>query len=139
MLVLVLIALNGIFVAGEFALVAVDGSRIDVMAERGNASAKLVRSLLRRLSFNLGGAQLGLEVEDDGVRLELLVGDVRLIGVGLLPVGEDRRLVLQLGGGAGAGVDLDLAAAQQARLGDLDLRRARQLDFVVELERDHDR
>ncbi len=62
MLVLVLIALNGVFVAGEFALVAVDGSRIDVMAEGGHPTARLVRGLLRRLSFHLGGAQLGITV-----------------------------------------------------------------------------
>lgn len=61
-LVFVLISLNAVFVAGEFSLVAVDTSRIDVLAERGHTAAKLVRGLLRRLSFHLGGAQLGITV-----------------------------------------------------------------------------
>lgn len=61
-LVVVLIALNGIFVAGEFALVAVDPSRIDVMAEQGNGTARIVRSLRRRMSFHLSGAQLGITI-----------------------------------------------------------------------------
>ena len=60
--VLVLIALNGIFVAGEFSLVAVDIERVEVMAEQGHRRARVVRKLLSRLSFHLGGAQLGITV-----------------------------------------------------------------------------
>ncbi len=50
------------FVAAEFGLVAVDRSRVDHDAEAGSRRAKLVRSLLRRLSFQLAGAQLGITV-----------------------------------------------------------------------------
>jgi len=57
-----LIAANGVFVAAEFALVAVDRSGIDRRAEAGDRRARLVRSLLRRLSFHLSGAQLGITV-----------------------------------------------------------------------------
>ena len=60
--VLVLVALNGIFVAGEFSLVAVDIERVEVMAEQGHRRARVVRKLLSRLSFHLGGAQLGITV-----------------------------------------------------------------------------
>ena len=60
--VLVLIALNGIFVAGEFSLVAGDIERVEVMAEQGHRRARVVRKLLSRLSFHLGGAQLGITV-----------------------------------------------------------------------------
>ena len=60
--VLVLIALNGIFVAGEFSLVAVDIERVEVMAEQGHRRARVGRKLLSRLSFHLGGAQLGITV-----------------------------------------------------------------------------
>ena len=60
--VLVLIALNGIFVAGEFSLVAVDIERVEVMAEQGHRRARVVRKLLSRLSFHLGGAPLGITV-----------------------------------------------------------------------------
>jgi CBS domain containing-hemolysin-like protein len=51
-----------VFVAAEFALVAVDRSRVDRDAEGGSRRARLVRSLLRRLSFHLAGAQLGITV-----------------------------------------------------------------------------
>ncbi len=57
-----LIAANGVFVAAEFALVAVDRSRIDHDAETGSRRARMVRGLLRRLSFHLSGAQLGITV-----------------------------------------------------------------------------
>ena len=60
--VLVLVALNGIFVAGEFSLVAVDVERVELMADGGHRRARLVRRLLSRLSFHLGGAQLGITV-----------------------------------------------------------------------------
>ncbi len=59
-LVVVLIALNGVFVAGEFCLLAVDTSRVDAMTAAGNRRARGVRALLRRLSFHLAGAQLGI-------------------------------------------------------------------------------
>jgi CBS domain containing-hemolysin-like protein len=58
--VCLLILANGVFVAAEFALVAVDRSRVDHDAEAGSRRARLVRTLLRRLSFHLAGAQLGI-------------------------------------------------------------------------------
>jgi CBS domain containing-hemolysin-like protein len=60
--VCLLIVANGVFVAAEFALVAVDRSRIDRQAESGSRQARLVRALLQRLSFHLAGAQLGITV-----------------------------------------------------------------------------
>jgi CBS domain containing-hemolysin-like protein len=51
-----------LFVAAEFALVAVDRSRVDNDAEAGSRRARSVRALLRRLSFHLSGAQLGITV-----------------------------------------------------------------------------
>jgi CBS domain containing-hemolysin-like protein len=51
-----------VFVAAEFALVAVDRSRVDQQAEAGSRRARLVRGLLRRLSFHLSGAQLGITI-----------------------------------------------------------------------------
>ncbi len=59
---LVLIAANALFVAAEFAMVAVDRSRVDVLAQGGSRRARLASSILRRLSFNLSGAQLGITV-----------------------------------------------------------------------------
>ena len=60
--VIVLIAANGVFVAAEFALVAADRNRVDALAEGGSRRARSVRALLRRLSFELSGAQLGITV-----------------------------------------------------------------------------
>ena len=60
--IVLLIAVNGIFVAAEFALVAADRSRVDGLAEQGSRRARLVQSLLHHLSFQLSGAQLGITV-----------------------------------------------------------------------------
>jgi CBS domain containing-hemolysin-like protein len=53
---------NGLFVAAEFALVAVDRNRIDRAAEEGSRRGRMALGLLRRLSFHLSGAQLGITV-----------------------------------------------------------------------------
>jgi CBS domain containing-hemolysin-like protein len=47
-------------VAGEFALVAVDRDRIEHLTEQGDRRAAGVLKSLRRLSFELSGAQLGI-------------------------------------------------------------------------------
>jgi len=59
-IVVALIVLNGVYVAGEFCLLAVDTSQVDVLASQGQLRARGVRSLLRRLNFHLAGAQLGI-------------------------------------------------------------------------------
>jgi CBS domain containing-hemolysin-like protein len=60
--VVLLIAGNGFFVAAEFSLVAVDRTRVDQLAETGSRRARLVATLLPRLSFHLSGAQLGITI-----------------------------------------------------------------------------
>ena len=55
-----LICINAFFVAGEFALVAVDRDRVEHLAEQGERAAAGVLKSLRRLSFELSGAQLGI-------------------------------------------------------------------------------
>lgn len=59
-IVVALIVLNGVYVAGEFCLLAVDTSQVDVLAGQGQRRARGVRALLRRLNFHLAGAQLGI-------------------------------------------------------------------------------
>lgn len=59
---MLLIAINGFFVAGEFALVAVNRSRVESLAQQGDKRAKRLLSRLRDLSFELSGAQLGITV-----------------------------------------------------------------------------
>jgi CBS domain containing-hemolysin-like protein len=57
-----LILANALFVASEFALVAVDRDRIERLAPGGGRRARAARWGLERLSFNLSGAQLGITV-----------------------------------------------------------------------------
>ena len=56
----VLIALNGIFVAVEFALVAVRKTRIEEMAARGVKGAKAVQAAMDPISRSIAATQLGI-------------------------------------------------------------------------------
>ncbi|MFE6921209.1 hemolysin family protein [Nocardia sp. NPDC057663] len=93
--VLLITALTGYFVAQEFAYMAVDRSRLKARAETGDRAAGRALAVTRRTSFMLSGAQLGITVTG------LLVGYVAepLIGRGL---GE-------LLGGAGVPVAVGVA------------------------------
>jgi CBS domain containing-hemolysin-like protein len=51
---------NSFFVAAEFSLVTVDRATIEQQAQAGDKAARTVRRLLRELSFQLSGAQLGI-------------------------------------------------------------------------------
>ena len=62
LLALALILANAFFVAAEFALVAVDRTRLGFEAEEGSRAARAAEKLLSRLSFNLSGAQLGITI-----------------------------------------------------------------------------
>lgn len=53
---------NAGFVAAEFALVAVDRTRVEERAASGDRRARRVKRLLARLSYHLSGAQLGITV-----------------------------------------------------------------------------
>jgi CBS domain containing-hemolysin-like protein len=90
--VILLVAASGFFVAVEFALVASDRSRLEALAEEGSWSAKLAVAALRRLSFHLSGAQLGITVTSLvlGFLTEPLAGrlvDPVLERIGLAPSG----------------------------------------------------
>lgn len=61
-LVLLLVFLNGFFVASEFALVAIRKTRIDELVKRGNASAKLVQAALVNLDTYISATQLGITI-----------------------------------------------------------------------------
>ena len=73
---------TGFYVAGEFALITVDRSRIQQLAEGGNARAHSVLEGLRTLSFQLSGAQLGITITS------LLVGFIiePTVGEALAPL-----------------------------------------------------
>src|SRR6185503_12962024 len=58
--VLVLVALNGFFVAAEFALVGARRTRLDQLAEAGNTAAALGRRMQDDLDRYIAAAQLGI-------------------------------------------------------------------------------
>ncbi len=65
--VLVLVLLNGFFVAAEFALVRVRRSRIEEQAKEGTRNAKLVVRQLDDLSRYLAACQLGITLTSLGI------------------------------------------------------------------------
>jgi CBS domain containing-hemolysin-like protein len=113
--VVVLVALNGFYVAGEFALVAADRTRIEAMAEEGHKGAAGVLAGLRTLSFQLSGAQLGITVTS------LMVGFILepTLGEALLPLVELVGLPDQTAAGIAVALALALATATQMVFGEL--------------------
>ncbi|MBI4097245.1 MAG: HlyC/CorC family transporter [Candidatus Levybacteria bacterium] len=62
LLVLLLVFLNGYFVASEFALVAVRKTRIEELVRKKNRAAKLVQSALADLDSYISATQLGITI-----------------------------------------------------------------------------
>lgn len=60
--VVVLILANAFFVAGEFAIVAVERSGVERRSREGDRVASRILNSLQNLSFELSGAQLGITV-----------------------------------------------------------------------------
>src|SRR5436190_4591463 len=60
--VLALVAINGFFVAAEFALVAARRSKLDEMIARGDRRAKVVHGALQHLDRYIAGTQLGITI-----------------------------------------------------------------------------
>ena len=55
-----LIVANGYFVAQEFAFVAVKRAQVEHLVQQGDPAAKRILAVMKRLSFMLSGAQLGI-------------------------------------------------------------------------------
>lgn len=110
-----LIAANGWFVLGEFALVAARRPQLEELARAGDRKAASALGVLERLSFALSGAQLGITVTS------LLVGFIAepvfsravapLIGVLGLPAERTAPIAI--------GVGLVLATSAQMIFGEL--------------------
>ena len=62
LVILVIIAANGFFVAQEFAYMSVDRLQLQAAADDGDAAAARALQVTRRTSFMLSGAQLGITV-----------------------------------------------------------------------------
>src|SRR5437016_4731977 len=61
-LTLLIVALNGFFVAAEFAFVRIRQTRIAELVESGNAKARTAQELLKRLDTYLSATQLGVTI-----------------------------------------------------------------------------
>jgi CBS domain containing-hemolysin-like protein len=59
---IVLVLLNGFFVAAEFALVKIRGSQLELIAVTGNKRAKLALNILKNLDAYLSACQLGITI-----------------------------------------------------------------------------
>jgi CBS domain containing-hemolysin-like protein len=102
LVVLLITAVTGYFVAQEFAYMAVDRSQLKVRAAAGDTAAKRALAITGRTSFMLSGAQLGITVTGllVGYVAEPLIGEslgAMLGGVGIpAPVGMGVGAVLAL-------------------------------------------
>jgi CBS domain containing-hemolysin-like protein len=64
---LLLVALNGLFVAAEFAFVSIRASRVESMVQEGKMSAGLVKEATGKLDAYLAVSQLGITVASLGL------------------------------------------------------------------------
>lgn len=115
LVVLVITAVTGYFVAQEFAFMAVDRSRLKAQAEAGDAGAARALAVTRRTSFMLSGAQLGITVTG------LLVGYVAepLIGVSIGTALGDIGLATAIGLAVGTVAALLFSTLVQMLFGEL--------------------
>src|SRR5881628_1068606 len=67
LLVLGLVALNGFFVAAEFALVKIRETQLDTLVKRGHRRAKVARSVIANLNSYLSATQLGITMASLGL------------------------------------------------------------------------
>ncbi|MGF1647664.1 MAG: hemolysin family protein [Kineosporiaceae bacterium] len=111
----VIIAVNGYFVAQEFAYMSVDRARLRAQAEDGDVAARRALDVTRRTSFMLSGAQLGITVTG------LLVGFVAepFIGESLGALLGITGVPLALGVTIGTVAALVVAAVVQMIFGEL--------------------
>ncbi len=64
---LLLVALNGVFVAAEFSLVKIRSAQVDKMVDDGRASARLVQGAVAKLDRYLAVCQLGITISSLGL------------------------------------------------------------------------
>jgi CBS domain containing-hemolysin-like protein len=91
------VAANGFFVAAEFALVKVRGSRLDILAAEGDRRARTARDLLNHLDHYLSACQLGITIASLilGWLAEPAIAQLLIAGVGSLgmPVSPESPVV----------------------------------------------
>ena len=115
LVILAIIAVNGYFVAQEFAYMAVDRTRLVALAAAGDTSAKRALAVTNRTSFMLSGAQLGITVTG------LLVGYVAepLVGESLGVLLAGTAIPVEARVAVGTGIALVAATIIQMIVGEL--------------------
>jgi CBS domain containing-hemolysin-like protein len=115
LLITVLTAATGYFVAQEFGYVAVDRGKLHQLADSGDAAARRALEVTGRLSFMLSGAQLGITVT------ALLVGYVAepFLGDGLNDLFDGAGLSRSVSLPLSIGLALVFATVIQMVLGEL--------------------
>jgi CBS domain containing-hemolysin-like protein len=113
--VVALIAANGYFVAAEFSFVASRRRRIEDLASEGDRRATNLLEGLRRLSFMLSGAQLGITVTS------LVVGFIAegTLGAAIRPLVEAFGVPQGAARGLAFTIGLVIATAAQMVFGEL--------------------
>ncbi|CUH96847.1 UPF0053 protein [Propionispora sp. 2/2-37] len=92
-LVLVLVLLNGFFVAAEFAMVKVRSTRIDTLLQEGNARAQYAKRLVGNLDAYLSACQLGITLASLGLGWIGEPAIARLIEPALLNIGLPEAVI----------------------------------------------
>ncbi|MCE7043538.1 hemolysin family protein [Dyadobacter sp. CY312] len=89
---LVLVFLNGFFVAAEFAIVKIRASQLEQKAQDGNAMAILSKKIVANLDGYLAATQFGITLASLGlgwigepVVSKILIGGMELVGISLDP------------------------------------------------------
>ncbi|NMD58426.1 MULTISPECIES: hemolysin family protein [Tsukamurella] len=115
LVVLVITAFTGYFVAQEFAYMAVDRSRLTARAAAGDEASARALQVTKRTSFMLSGAQLGITVTG------LLVGYVAepMIGQGVGTLLGGVGVPTAVGVGIGAVLAVGLSTVAQMVFGEL--------------------
>jgi CBS domain containing-hemolysin-like protein len=90
---LILIAICGVFVAAEFALITVNRSAVDRLAAKGDVKALGVAQALKTLSTQLSGAQVGITITNLAVGFLAEPAIASLVAPVMLLVGIPETLV----------------------------------------------
>ena len=92
LITLVLVALNGFFVAAEFAIVKIRASQLEQKAQEGNKMAILSKNIVANLDGYLAATQFGITLASLGlgwigepVVSKILISGMELVGISLNP------------------------------------------------------
>lgn len=95
LVVVALILINGFFVAAEFAIIKVRGTRISELAAKGRRRARMAESLVGNLDSSISATQLGITMAGLGLGWVGIPALSRLLETLLEPLGLDSSTALR--------------------------------------------